>query len=484
MTRDAPARWASRWSTQVATAVVSSSLLLSGALRPARALPGGAPTPACNGCHGGDNPFDGDLALEPSAPLSPGQRTEFTLRIRESHLTTAGLYVTTGSAGTLTAGSGLRAIEDDLVQSRPMSGSGGVVEVSFSWTAPATPGGADFQVFVLSSNGDGTSQGDRFSSATFSYVWGCDGVPLFLDIDGDGFGEDATMSVDCDVRDGWATRGGDCVDTRDEIFPGAPEVANGKDDDCDGEIDEGIQSGLLYPDADGDGYGDVLGVGREGAIGQPGYSANAEDCDDTDPDVHPDLLEVCDGVDNDCNGEVDDGDGVFASCGIGACARRLEVCDHECEPGEPGEESCNGLDDDCDGEIDEGELCADGLVCRDFRCRDLGEPPSSAGTSEALPVAGPSPDVGTSGPATSMPPPPDMSPVPTDATAPPSGSATSPGVGGVAAPAPSVLGSADEPGADPACRMAIENRWRSQWCVLSTLVLSALVLRRRRGSRC
>ena len=66
--------------------------------------------------------------------------------------------------------------------------------------------------------------------------------------------------------------------------------------------------------------------------------------------------EVCDGVDNDCNGLVDDGLG-DATCGVGACVRTVRTCvdgvAQDCIAGDPSAEVCNGIDDDCDGTADE-----------------------------------------------------------------------------------------------------------------------------------
>ncbi len=113
-----------------------------------------------------------------------------------------------------------------------------------------------------------------------------------LDQDGDGFTE---LTNDCD-------------DTNPNVHPDAPEICwNGIDDNCNGELDElGSTSGRVwYLDADGDGYGsDTLTVE---ACEQPaGYAAERWDCDEGDPSTHPGAEEVCDGVDNDCDGTADE----------------------------------------------------------------------------------------------------------------------------------------------------------------------------------
>lgn len=80
----------------------------------------------------------------------------------------------------------------------------------------------------------------------------------------------------------------DCDDSNPKTYPGAPEICDGNDNNCDGQVDEST-------DADGDGHYPI------GACKIPN-----DDCDDSDPDVYPGAPEKCDGKDNDCNGKVDD----------------------------------------------------------------------------------------------------------------------------------------------------------------------------------
>jgi hypothetical protein len=87
------------------------------------------------------------------------------------------------------------------------------------------------------------------------------------------------------------------------VNPGATEICNGVDDDCDSNIDEGCI--YYYPDNDADGYGDPGGTPV--TTSTPGYVANNDDCDDTDYDTHPGATEQCNGVDNDCDGATDEG---------------------------------------------------------------------------------------------------------------------------------------------------------------------------------
>ncbi|MFH1468109.1 MAG: putative metal-binding motif-containing protein, partial [Pseudomonadota bacterium] len=114
-------------------------------------------------------------------------------------------------------------------------------------------------------------------------------------------------TIDADL-DGYGTLV-DCDDADPAIHPDAPEVCNGHDDDCDGEVDEdALGAPPYFADRDVDGYGTPPGLGWA-CTPPPGRVANVLDCDDGDPGVHPGVSEVCNGLDDDCDGEVDDGPG-------------------------------------------------------------------------------------------------------------------------------------------------------------------------------
>lgn len=119
------------------------------------------------------------------------------------------------------------------------------------------------------------------------------------------------------------------------------------------------------------GCADRVGVDAEtlDADEASGTSTTGSDASDTggvDTDPVGCVAEICDGVDNDCDGQVDEDFGAV-TCGLGVCMRMVDVCvdgtPHACVPGAPGEETCNGFDDDCDGMVDEGDCdCLDGQV--------------------------------------------------------------------------------------------------------------------------
>ena len=201
-----------------------------------------------------------------------------------------------------------------------------------------------------------------------------DMVPLWPDLDGDGFGDAAQIPVaGCPGAPSWADVGGDCDDGDPASFPGAPELCNGRDNNCDGTPDSGLGE-LLWSDRDGDGWGDDA-VDPQLRCDEPeGWVTRGGDCDDHDPAVNPDAEEVCDGRDTNCNGLIDeglhfevwpDGDGD----GFGdADAQPIEVCaltdgwvtnNLDCDDTNAGvnphaEEVCDGRDTNCSGVIDDG----------------------------------------------------------------------------------------------------------------------------------
>jgi hypothetical protein len=204
----------------------------------------------------------------------------------------------------------------------------------------------------------------------------------YADADHDGYGDPDTMLADCDPGAGWVADASDCDDRDGLVFPGAEERCNGLDDDCDGDLDEGLEE-TWYADEDGDGYGDP-DASTEHCDPGSGWVQESSDCDDSDASIHPSAMEYCDGVDNDCDGLVDDDDPDIAdqlswypdadSDGYGLDSGVLQACEQpsghaalggDCDDGDPAfnpgasETDCTDPNDyNCDGST--GYTDADG----------------------------------------------------------------------------------------------------------------------------
>ncbi len=206
----------------------------------------------------------------------------------------------------------------------------------------------------------------------------------FLDLDGDGYGDSGTAVQDCDGLNHFVNNSADCNDAEITVFPGAPELCNSTDDDCDGEVDEEPTDGTTYYiDADGDGAGSAAeGAETVVACERPGFEwiPGHTDCDDTSADVNSGADELCDGVDNDCDGDVDEnaldastwfGDTDLDGYGdmYGWAVAPVRSCDQpsgyiadgtDCDDWmadvNPGAtEVCDWTDNDCDGFADDDD---------------------------------------------------------------------------------------------------------------------------------
>ena len=202
-------------------------------------------------------------------------------------------------------------------------------------------------------------------------------VDWYRDEDADGYGVTSDSVRSCDAPTGYAVAGGDCDDSNASTSPGASEVCDGADNDCDGLTDDADNSvadqTTWYIDYDGDSYGSDRF--SEAACAAPeGYVSNAEDCDDAEETAFPGGVEVCDEIDNNCDGGVDEATATDAQTwyqdadldGFGdadfttlACEAPSGYADNaeDCDDGEfavnpDAEEVCDGLDNDCDGSAD------------------------------------------------------------------------------------------------------------------------------------
>jgi hypothetical protein len=338
----------------------------------------------CDGCHSGGKSPTITVDVSPAAP-KPGETATVTVSIPPVNGGTAGFYLRTNGKGALgTIDGQLTRLIDvgQIVHSAPKAPDGGMVKFSMRWTAPATPGGVFLQVWGVAANGDKGRGGDGAGSASTSFAIGCTGKTYYRDWDGDGFGINE-IRVDCSKPAGYVENNADCNDNDSAAHPGAKELCNGRDDNCNGEVDEDLTDATQYEDKDGDGYGQLYGKTVVAKCPPPGFASQFGDCDENDPKVHPGAIDVCDNKDNNCDGRVDEH--VRPLCGVGWCAREAPTCDPDtCRPGAPKPEKCNGLDDNCDGEVDEGsDLCPAGEACFEASCVPAGSVPADPAAPDA-----------------------------------------------------------------------------------------------------
>ena len=205
-----------------------------------------------------------------------------------------------------------------------------------------------------------------------------DASTWYADSDSDGFGDPGSAVTACTQPRGYVSDDSDCDDSDDGNNPGATEICDGEDNDCDGTTDESDAVGATswYADTDGDGFGDASDTTV--ACDEPsGYAAVSGDCDDADGTVNPDAVELCDGIDNDCDGDTDEdsaadattwyadtdgdsfGDATHStiSCNrpAGFVPDNTDCDDSDATVSGGAVEVCDGVDNDCDGDVDESD---------------------------------------------------------------------------------------------------------------------------------
>ncbi len=204
-----------------------------------------------------------------------------------------------------------------------------------------------------------------------------------FDPDRDGYGVGSTC-----------TNVGDCDQTNPNSYPGAVEICDGEDNDCDGKEDEELEGTTFYADRDRDRAGDP-DTAQESCGDLEGFVTNADDCNDDDPTIYTGAPELCDELDNNCNDVEDEGavDQGFYPDGDGdGFGDETATATLSCEPIEgsvtnaddcndgnglvspAAAESCgDGLDNDCDGDLDCDDSDCDGdSACTASECPDDG----------------------------------------------------------------------------------------------------------------
>ena len=197
------------------------------------------------------------------------------------------------------------------------------------------------------SDGDGSGDPCDDDDDNDTVPDGDDNCPLVAnfdqtDSDEDGLGDACEGDTDGDG----VANAQDCAPNNPAIYPGAEEVCDGADNDCDLAEDEG------FVDSDLDGIKDCIDTDDDND-GDP----DETDCQPFNKEVFTGAIEVCDGIDNNCDELVDEELGTL-SCGKGACSHKIAVCadgmTQFCDPYEgAAEELCDSVDNDCDGLTDE-----------------------------------------------------------------------------------------------------------------------------------
>ena len=169
----------------------------------------------------------------------------------------------------------------------------------------------------------------------------------------------------------------DCDDNDPMINPDSPEECDNIDNNCNGEIDENLSLNAYFIDADEDGFGSIDSLIETcSQMIPPGFAGNANDCDDTNPMIHPNAIEICDSIDNNCSGMIDDGieyytfyfdgdedgfgtqDSLMETCNenlpIGFSENNLDCDDTNAMINPDSPEVCDNVDNDCNTLIDDG----------------------------------------------------------------------------------------------------------------------------------
>jgi len=352
----------------------------------AHARSAGMPNGGCSGCHS-DGAYAVTVTATPAA-FDPGERVRIAVRVEGSG-SAVGMHVGQDGDGTFAtvSGGGLRSVDEGLTHESPRSLSGSAATFTFDWTAPNTPGAVRFDVWTVLTNGNRGSSGDQAQLVVQDYVFGCSPQTFYGDFDRDGFGRADDVRIACQgiAPTEFVALGDDCDDFRDLVYPGATELCNERDDDCNAAIDDDYVPVMQYPDPDGDGfyaYADASGDDVFLGCAEKGYASEGGDCQPQTADIFPGATEVCNLFDDDCNGRVDER--VRPQCGLGWCRRESPTCEAaDCVPGTPTPEICNLIDDDCNDVIDEGDLCDEGLICSFGECVDEDDMPTASGPSSS-----------------------------------------------------------------------------------------------------
>jgi hypothetical protein len=215
-----------------------------------------------------------------------------------------------------------------------------------------------------------------------------DATLWYYDGDNDGYGVPGKTTTACNEPASYAPNDDDCDDAAFVSHPGATEICDDEDNDCDLSIDEGTTVVDWYRDLDGDTYGDPDDTLSD-CEPIKGYVLNDDDCDDGNSSINPDGSEVCNGEDDDCNATIDDdaadattchtdadGDGYgtpdvsYEGCSPPSdCGSKTTDCDDtraDVNPGVPEVCDASDLDENCNTLADDDDPDTDGSSLTDY----------------------------------------------------------------------------------------------------------------------
>lgn len=228
-----------------------------------------------------------------------------------------------------------------LVMSAGILGALSLISVNISECCSSSNPDADSDGFCENSDCDDTNDAvypgatetcDQADNDCDGYVDDQDpdvtGEPTwYQDVDGDGYGVANVTTVGCSRPQGYAAKAGDCGPSDNTVYPGAPELCDDKDNDCNGSLSANEL------DADGD-----------------GFSVCDKDCDDADAATYPNAPEACDERDNSCDGQLPASERDDDQDGYTGCDGDCNLTDATVNPG--AVEVCDTIDQDCDGLAD------------------------------------------------------------------------------------------------------------------------------------
>ena len=182
---------------------------------------------------------------------------------------------------------------------------------------------------------------------------------FYADTDGDGYGDSSVSTEGCTADSGYVSDSTDCDDSDGEVNPGATEICDDIDNDCDELIDD-ADSGLdtstastWYADGDGDGYGDP-DASQTTCDAASGYLSDNTDCDDDDDDTYPGAASTSSSCMTDA-----DGDGYGDDSPASGVTAGDDCDDTDSTVNTAASEICDSIDNDCDGATDDDDSSVD-----------------------------------------------------------------------------------------------------------------------------